>query len=77
MKNLGKMMDQENPDKITILWTDDVYDPKTGKWTKDGKKDITAESSIVLTGDGMEGLMEIIRKFQQGRSENVNACSVA
>lgn len=69
MKNLGKMMDQENPDKITILWTDDVYDPKTGKWTKDGKKDITAESSIVLTGDGMEGLMEIIRKFQKKDDE--------
>lgn len=72
MKNLGKMMDEENPDKITILWTDDVYDPKTGKWTKDGKKDITAESSIVLAGDGMEELMNIIRKFQKDDEEHDN-----
>lgn len=65
MKNLGKMMNEENPDKITVLWTDDVYDPKTGKWTKDGKKDITAETEVSFTQNGMTELKNIIRKLQK------------
>lgn len=51
MQKLAKLAEDENPNGITVALTGDVYDTKTGTWSRTGEHAIFSTDSLKISSD--------------------------
>ena len=60
MKKMGKVMNRENPNAITVLFTGETMDLKTGTWKNDGEIDVISTDRIALSKESVQFLKELL-----------------
>ena len=61
MVDLGKVMDKENPNAITVVFTGDVYNKQTGTWSNTGESDVFSTNKITLSPKAAMQLQSIMK----------------
>ena len=59
MQELGEVMTKENLHKLTIVFTGEVYDQRTGTWSNDGCVDVFSTDKINLSYTAVKQLQEL------------------
>ena len=65
MGDLGKLMSKENPHSMTIVFSGEVFDMKTGTWRDDGDIDVFATKKIKLSPTAYMQIMNVLATINQ------------
>lgn len=73
LKRLGNVLDEEEPNKITVLLTDQTYNPKTGVWTEGAGRAIYATDKVFFTENAVKELNAIMGAIRGVMASENNA----
>lgn len=64
MKELADVIGRENPKSFSVVFTGDVYDIATGKWSNTGEKNVFATNKLTISQRAIEDILELMKKIK-------------